>query len=776
MAAADTNVRPGRQAPAANARGARRSRLARLLLQSLELLQLDRKLLLLLASSLMPACIIPIGPDWQDPPGERNRRPTLSRSRRARGLAHGHARNHFQRDGGRREPQRHALMSGGYSNFPTTLSPIFSDEKPPLSPSGIRRFACPLSYPVDMWTDEDQTITTHQITVAISDQPWVRVPSPGERRHPCRGRNVAGDHQLDLGANVSGSSHENGSCDVAHPRDGRVVHGRRRSQAPSTGGAGSSGNYPRCSMDAQCGSMRLCVEGTCLPPPGASALPWAVEIQPFSPSQAAMLTEKMMEPGGNSWALQADRALELGATFDADAANASTITFPSSANALLEISSLIPGRPPLTFEGAVRVSDKTATITVPEGIQSRSGTPSLSGTLRLIPLAPADQSSPPYRFSALIPATGSVLRDAAAPTMTTFRLAPYNRPSGVLVDALGAPKVGHTARAFLGGTLVSSAAVTQTDGRFVLLIPGTVTEEVNVQIAPASSGYDPWYIFNKRALADDLGTVKLPAYQVPNPDRDPPFVFKVQGPAASAEPVAGATVRATTILSAPPTDPVGTTRFWRTAMTTSEGRAEMFLIPGANNTTRAYTVDVVPPAGTAYAATCQTKQLLAGGEVVTVELPRRPVLSGTVMSALGGVVSGVTVVATRDPGSPNDCSLSPPTTVSVVTGADGSFQLPLDPGTYQLDYDPPAGSSSPRMTEFEVAVDADVVRPVLLAAPAIIEGDVQDAVGMPLPNATVRIYQPRCDTQGCKTPFLRAKTQTDLGGHFRAVVEDPAAN
>ena len=546
-------------------------------------------------------------------------------------------------------------------------------------------------------------------------------------------------------------------------------------QASPTGAGGNSGNYPRCSMDAQCGSMRRCIEGTCLPLPGTSVLPWAVEIQPFSPSQAAMLTEKMIEPGGNSWALQADAALNLGATFDADAANASTITFPSSANVLLEISSLIPGRPPLTFEGTVRASDKTATITVPEGIQSRSGTQSLSGTLRLIPLAPADQSSPPYRFSALIPATGSVLRDAAAPTMTTFRLAPYNRPSGVLVDALGAPKVGHTARAFLDGTLVSNAAVTQTDGRFVLLIPGTVTEEVILQIAPPSSGYDPWYIFNKRALADDLGTVKLPAYQVPNPSRDPPFMFKVQGPAPSAQPVDGATVRATTILSAPPTDPVGTTRFWRTAMT-SDGSAAMFLIPGVNNTTRAYTVDVVPPAGNAYAATCQTKQLLAGGEVVTVELPRRPVLSGTVMSALGGVVSGVTVVATRDPASPNDCTLSPPTTVSVVTGADGSFQLPLDPGTYQLDYDPPAGSSSPRLTEFAVPVDVDLVRPVQLAAPAIIEGDVQDATRMPLPNATVRIYQPRCDTQGCKTPWLRAETHTDLGGHFRAVVENPPAN
>lgn len=77
MAAADKNVRPKRQAPAVTARGARRSGLARLLLQLLELLQLDRKLLLLFAASLMPACIIPVGPNWQDPPGERNHAPEI---------------------------------------------------------------------------------------------------------------------------------------------------------------------------------------------------------------------------------------------------------------------------------------------------------------------------------------------------------------------------------------------------------------------------------------------------------------------------------------------------------------------------------------------------------------------------------------------------------------------------------------------------------------------------------------------------------------------------
>src|SRR4029079_16978079 len=80
-----------------------------------------------------------------------------------------------------------------------------------------------------------------------------------------------------------------------------------------------------------------------------------------------------------------------------------------------------------------------------------------------------------------------------------------------------------------------------------------------------------------------------------------------------------------------------------------------------------------------------------------------------------------------------------------TTSAMGSFSLPLDPGVYQLDYEPPASSAVPRMTELNVAVAADMTgRLVQLPAPALVEGDVHDAMNMPLPNATVRIFEPRC--------------------------------
>jgi hypothetical protein len=86
MAATDNNVRAGRRVPATTALGARRFVLARLLLFVLRLAQLDRKLLLLLAALPMSACIIPFGPEFQDPDGRANSAPEIISTNPVEGL------------------------------------------------------------------------------------------------------------------------------------------------------------------------------------------------------------------------------------------------------------------------------------------------------------------------------------------------------------------------------------------------------------------------------------------------------------------------------------------------------------------------------------------------------------------------------------------------------------------------------------------------------------------------------------------------------------------
>jgi hypothetical protein len=79
MTVADTNVRAGWWSPPVNARGTRCSGLARLVLQEIGRLlrKLDLTFLLLLAVAPTPACVLPIGPEWQDPLGSPNAPPQI---------------------------------------------------------------------------------------------------------------------------------------------------------------------------------------------------------------------------------------------------------------------------------------------------------------------------------------------------------------------------------------------------------------------------------------------------------------------------------------------------------------------------------------------------------------------------------------------------------------------------------------------------------------------------------------------------------------------------
>src|SRR5262249_59744567 len=106
------------------------------------------------------------------------------------------------------------------------------------------------------------------------------------------------------------------------------------------------------------------------------------------------------------------------------------------------------------------------------------------------------------------------------------------------------------------------------------------------------------------------------------------------------------------------------------------------------------------------------------------------------------------------PATPDSC-LPNPSTASAITNAAGGFTLPLDPGTYQLEFDPPAGAPFPRLTEPKVEVPVpDGLRLTQLPAPSVVDGDVHDAQGNVLPFATVRILEPRCpDIKNCMPPL-----------------------
>jgi hypothetical protein len=404
---------------------------------------------------------------------------------------------------------------------------------------------------------------------------------------------------------------------------------------------------------------------------------------------------------------------------------------------------------------------------------------SRGATVRLIPAPPADQQSPPYLFT-IPPQTSTDIR---------FTI-PGGNPwiHGTLHDAVDeVPMRPFFARAYQDGRLVSNVATIMskspsnqlpaTDGGFSLTVLAAVASNpITIELSPQGpSASDPWFTRVPLTLPPnyqsntEVGVIRLPVYQLPQP-----FQIAVHGDDIGRPAVANALVRALTELT-PQAD--GTAHFLRDGLTDATGAASLLLIPGTASASRTYQVAVVPPAGAAFASLCLPESIMAGGTLPEITLPRRKILSGVVTSAAGVPVADVSVTASRDPATAAVCAATGLTSANSRTREDGKFELALDPGVYQLDYDPPEGSAVPRQTEFGIDVSSDVSRQVKLPVGALFEGVVRDAVGKALPYATVRIFEPRCVTAGCTPPpLLRAETLTDADGRYRVVAATPSGN
>jgi hypothetical protein len=436
----------------------------------------------------------------------------------------------------------------------------------------------------------------------------------------------------------------------------------------------------------------------------------------------------------------------------------------------------------LTFEAPATLGSSgggtSATLNVPAGAIAMGGAPGRTATLQLVPLSPADQQSPPASFSVTV----APLLSEMLPT----NLVPM---TGTLLNAINAPpSATSVARAFLSGTQISNAPQTDSGGSFQLLLaPEPAGSLVTVELTPLNqTGADPWYTSSPLdpTMNRTLAPIMLPAYSSPNF-----FTLIVHSGSDAPDAVGGALVRAQVILGS---SAAGATDFQATGTTsgptaTGGGSVTLALLPGTNNTPLPYDLTVIPPANSPYATRCiQAVNVIFGGtasapsSLTTVALTPRPVLAGTVRDSAGNPVSSVAVTATAGPGPTGGCTNTPAVSSSTVADLNGMFSLPLDPGTYQLDYDPPAGAPVPRLTEPELTIPptgvAQLTHDVALPAAALVKGTVLGPDGAGLPSATVRIFRVLCTGQDdCfgptrTAPELLAQTVSDGNGNFQAVV------
>jgi hypothetical protein len=525
-----------------------------------------------------------------------------------------------------------------------------------------------------------------------------------------------------------------------------------------------------------------CTTAMCVSPVSVH-LTWAVEIDPSSEQSSAATEENPaidLYGGGKPLDLVAAQPTTVSVSFTAPTG----ASVPSAANVVLTIPSLIPGRPALTFQAPTAGAStgmSAATLTVPNDRLSSTA------TLALVPLPPADQVSPPRSFSAVL--ANDIPVNIPTDDLTV---------RGTLLSAIAkAPTSTFVARAFQGGAQVSNAPPTASaDGTFQLVVPSAAAaaNPLTIQLTPQSLT-DPWFVSNPVSLpsspsVQSFAPIMLPAYLNVNQ-----FNLVVESADTSAK-VSGAVVTAQATIgtsAAGTTGLAGTTEFARSGTTDTNGIGSLSLLPGSANTPVPYVITVTSPANSPYASQCVGSiGVKSGGSTVNVAsapsltptpvmLATRAVLTGTVSDSLGYAVANVSVTATPRPVAPGACAAAATSASSTTTDAGGIFQLPLDAGTYQLDYDPPSGSSAPRFTDPVDFVVGDsesgqtLRHDVPLPAGGLVEGMAFVFGGtQPLTSATIRFFEPRCSGADCTTlPWLRGQTVTDGNGQFQIVVPLP---
>lgn len=521
-----------------------------------------------------------------------------------------------------------------------------------------------------------------------------------------------------------------------------------------------------CKTDDVCGGG-ACVDGICVAHSAGRTV--AVEVTPSSTSLAATTERVGLTLAGLSLDLVADEEASIAGTVT------SMVPFTKEAHVAIGIPSRIPGRSNLQIDAEMAMNQFG--FTVPKG---RVGMETTASFL-FLPGMTTVQIQPPILLKAsLTPSVNLVFPMTADLTFVRGRL----------VGADGNPLGGdaYQARVSFNGVPVSNlVAPDSTNGSFTLLvssktIPMAPDDLVQVTIGTADNPDNAPLLITKAISLATLGEPATPVgaarvYTMPTLLPPAPVTVRVT---ADGKGQSGVTVRLVT--DDIPTADGGVAHYERKAVT-AHGEATMLVIPGREGAPLLYRASIEAPTDDLfpYASQCVGDQLIAvgpSGEIADLEpfvlLPKLA-LSGSVSDATAAPVSGAYVTATQRGGA-NECSDSTPSrVVSTTTGANGTYLLLVEPGSYHLEVVPPASSAWPRVTkDLPSPVTHARVVPIQLPEGEVVKGNVfASDMYTVLPNASIKIFQVCCQSAPCDCttePIVLAETQADANGSYQAVL------
>ncbi len=530
---------------------------------------------------------------------------------------------------------------------------------------------------------------------------------------------------------------------------------------------------PSCVKDIDCSGGEACSSnGTCIQ--RAARGTWAIEMLPPGDSSAA---QTLLAAVNFSSEKQNQLTADAKVTITGDLPEGEAAIGDS--HVITTFQTPIPGHSDLQFQ-TDWLTPSTGS-TPPFSLAVPASLIGTNVTFLITPLPPRDLAQPPANIQGKLATANHLMIDHSSWFVTGTLVTPDLNLAG-----------GFVAHALSGGQIVSNnATVGVRDGLFRVEIPKQVAaaaaatsgQPITIEIVPSGSQYStPRFTTPPITVTANMevGNLNLPAIGFATL-----FRFKVAGP--DQKPVSGALVRVHTVLGS---DESGSSDMVRDGTTDVNGNVDLPLLPNSNGGTQSYDVAVIPPPGSSLGISCVNGIAINGAQnpggagtppvAAQLSLATKATLSGTVTSAEGSAIGGVAIAATRtavDPAS--NCSSSVvSSSASGISKPDGTFQLMVDPGTYRLDFDPPAGAAVPRLTQTGVAVTvgATAMGPVGLPSGELVNGSVQGADGTPLSSVDLRLYEIACaGSDQCfgpmrVPPILRAETRSNADGSFQAVV------
>jgi hypothetical protein len=187
----------------------------------------------------------------------------------------------------------------------------------------------------------------------------------------------------------------------------------------------------------------------------------------------------------------------------------------------------------------------------------------------------------------------------------------------------------------------------------------------------------------------------------------------------------------------------------------------------------AYVVTVVPastsgaPSAGTPAITTTTVTLAAGGLTRNVMLSTKSALSGTLLPIADSPGTQVTAIDRN--------VTAPGTVVSATVGADGTYQLFVDPGrSYELLAQPPAGAQRGRAILASSVSDATpLIATATLPIAHPTSGTISGTNGGGVGGVLMQVFCPSTSTRCLDATFPLAEAVTRSDGSFVLMLPDP---